>query len=225
MELDSLVISARPDSDLTIVISGGENIAISPPRIRLTSSITNAVFNVTGMIAGYYSIRYQLSGTDANSFIIPEDTAIVVQDTSPDRVANQYFENLGLTVIGLLFDSCCAPQSTAFHDQCQGIHKVVFRSACGWASTVSGHTTTGIVFTENQGLKLPLSIAGIEITSGVENGGSDKARLPQLALTTCTPCADVRPNCCRRDKANCNRQKNLPTCYCYNFTIADTLDF
>ena len=230
VELDSLVISARPDSELIISISGGETIAISPRRIQLTSSRRTGIFNITGMVGGYYSIRYQLSGADANSFITPEDTAIVVQDTLPSRLPNQYFEELDLAVVGLLFASCCVPtESIAFNDQCQGINKVVFRSACSWTSTKeNSHTTTGVVFAENQGLKLPVSIAGVEISPDVENDGSYRARLPQSALTACTPCREVRPNCCPEDKPDCNRQRtqnDMSTCYCYNFSIADTLDF
>ena len=222
-ELDSLVISANPDSELIISISGGETISISPSRIKFTSLITTATFNITAMVAGYYSIRYQLSGRNAGKFVVPEDTAVIVEASVPSRMRNQYVETLGLNFPGLVFDSCCVPPNFAFQCSSSNVsNRVEFRSACSWTATENSRTTAGVVFAENQGFRLPISIAGVEIDS------SYRARLPQSSLIGCTPCRDVRPNCCPSDKPNCNRQmnrNNVPTCYCYNFTIADTLDF
>ena len=213
---NTLFISAKPDTELNIAISGGESFKVLPERFGFSKDITTLNFTVTGSIVGYYSIQYQLSGEDASSFLTPEDAAVFVQSVSTDSEMGQqrrYFQKLSLS-LGELIDSCCEP-STFF--QCQGSsapNRVFFTSACNWDNRHGSHASAGVVFAENRAkdFKLPISIAGIEVDSI-----SSRITLPQVALGSCTPCSAVQPNC--------NLDNQNQTCYCYDFSISDTIDF
>ena len=190
---NSLNISARPDHELIITISGGESIQVSPSMVQLNATTTTASFTVIGRTVGFYSIQYRLSGEDASNFATPEDAAVFVQIAPSRPFRNRYFQELMLSV-GSLEDSCCEPNDAFF--QCRGSNasnRVVLRSACSWASGgagVNSQASAGVVFAVNQDLKLPISVAGIEVDSG-----SFRSTLPQIALGSCTPCPAVQPNC------------------------------
>ena len=209
---NSLNISALPDHELIITISGGESIQVSPSMVQLNATTTTASFTVIGRTVGFYSIQYNLSGEDASDFVTPEDAAVFVQIPS-SRIPNQYFQNFSLPT-GILEDSCCEPNDAFF--QCRGSNasnRVVLRSACSWESGGTGgnsQASAGVVFVVNQDFKLPISVAGIEVDSG-----SFRSTLPQIALGSCTPCPAVQPNC----------NQDVSTCYCYDFSVSDTLDF
>ena len=213
MASNSLFISAKPDNELTITISGGESIEVIPSTVSLSTNATTANFTVTGKIVGYYSIQYELSGQGASKFLPPEDAAIFVQNVTTELRLNMYFRELRLR-LGELVDSCCEP-STFF--QCQGSsapNRIVFKSACDWNNRGSSYASAGVVFAENRArdFKLPISVAGVEVDSN-----SSRIMLPQVALGSCTPCSAVQPNC------NLDNQNN--TCYCYDFSVGDTIDF
>ena len=213
MASNSLFISAKPDNELIITISGGESIGVIPSTILFSSLATTANFTVTGKTVGYYSIQYELSGQDASRFLPPEDAAVFVQNLSTELGLNRYFQELRLR-LGELVDSCCEP-NTFFH--CQGSsapNRIVFKSACDWNNRGSSYASAGVVFAENRAkdFKLPISVAGIEVDST-----SSKIMLPQVALGSCTPCSAVQPNCNLRNQNN--------TCYCYDFSVSDTIDF
>ena len=214
----SLEIAASPDESLTVHIRGGAGIQVTPSRVTIRYPETKTEFNITGKHSGLYTLQYFLSGRSADSFASPRPSVVFV--TRPRfGSSNWYFQAVDSN-IGVLKESCCAPNATLYSECPMSTEKVELLSTCSWQQSGHSYTTSGIVFSRYSYLSLPLSITGIKVTL---SGNSLITELPQSfsSSSTCTPCEANRNNTADPTRPFPSEYEK---CYYYNFTIVDLED-
>ena len=211
-EMNSFDVSANPPSDIVIGLSGDSELSIEPQSITLNPKKTKASFEVTGQRAGQYTLRYDLSGTVAADFEMPDSSAVLVSaNRSEDRV-NRYFRYQRVDP-GLLIESCCEATDLVYSECPMSTSSIQFRSSCSWASKDSQHETSGIVFAQYSSLILPLSISGINI------GYADNSITSSLSeLSSCTECTSNKGAFLTASPLK------TPDCYFYHFDAGDVED-
>ena len=213
-----LKLAASPDEALTVRMDGGENFIVTPSEIIITYPEKNAEFTIMGMQSGHYTLRYNLSGSNADSFSHPADSSIFVS-SGESGSSRQYFQALEST-IGILSESCCVPDTAVYSGCPMSTERVKLHSTCAWETNGQSRTTSGIVFSRYSDLSLPLSIIGIKVTLSRD---SLVTELPQSPTSrACTPCD------ANRDKIVHHTIPFLPelrNCYYYNLTTDDVEDF
>ena len=214
-----LEIDASPDDALIVSMQSNDEkgLNVTPSRVTITYPETKAQFNIEGKQSGRYTLNYVLSGRSADSFATPEDSAIFVT-RSRFGSSNRYFQAVD-TNVGILRESCCAPDTSVFSECPMSTNEVEFLSTCSWQRNDSSYTTSGVVFSQFSELSLPLSIAGINVTL---SRNTLVTELPQSSSSsTCTPCVDNQNNIADLTKPF---PPEYEKCYYYNFTIVDLED-
>ena len=199
-------------------MDGGKNLQVMPSKITITYPEKSAEFTIMGMQSGRYTLRYYLSGSNADSFSHPADSSIFVS-TGQSGSSFQYFQAVVGTV-GILNESCCVPD-TAIYSECpMSVEKVELNSTCAWETNGQSYYTSGIVFSRYSDLSLPLSIIGINITL---SRNSLLTKLPQSPTSAaCTPC-DANQN--NMVHPTLPFRPEFENCYYYNFSTNDVEDF
>ena len=139
----------------------------------------------------------------------PKQRIVLVTGGSGDSNTS-YFQQLNLPN-GQLKPSCCTPDIDNLEITClastQGIS---LKSTCQWTTTRTGVTRSpGVVFAEGTNVSLPTSISGLHYRN---DGRQDYINNLLICKRECRTC-----DACENDSDG--------QCYCYNFTLADTLDF
>ena len=214
----TLQLAASPDEALTVRMDGGENLQVTPSEITITYPEKNAEFTIMGMQLGHYTLRYALSGSNADTFSHPEDSSIFVS-SGQSGSSRQYFQVLGST-IGILSESCCVPDTAVYSGCPMSTEQVKLHSTCAWETNGQSRTTSGIVFSRYSDLSLPLSIIGINVTLSRD---SLVTELPQSPTSrACTPCDTNRDNIVH---PTIPFRPEFRNCYYYNFNTNDVEDF
>jgi len=211
-------LAASPDEALTVRMDGGENLQVMPSEITITYPEKSAEFRIIGMQSGHYTLRYYLSGRNADSFPRPADSSIFVS-SGESGSSFQYFQALG-SPLGILSESCCV-NDTALLSECpMSTEKVELHSTCAWERSDQSYTTSGIVFSRFSDLSLPLSILGINVTHSRD---SLVTEIPQSPTSSaCTPCDANRNNIVH---PTLPFRPEFENCYYYNFSTNDVEDF
>lgn len=212
-EMSSFDVSANPTSDIVVGLSGDSELKIKPQSITLNPQQTSASFEVTGQKAGQYTLRYDLSGTVAADFEMPDSSPILVSANRSEDLVNRYFRYQRVDP-GFLIESCCEASDLVYSECPMSTSSVKFRSSCSWASKGSQHETSGIVFAQYNSLILPLSISGINI-GYVDN--SISSCLSQVS--SCTECSSNR-----EALLTASSTLKTPDCYFYHFNAGDVED-
>ena len=214
-----LEIAASPDEALTVRIqsNNGKRLQVTPSQVTITYPETKAQFNITGRQSGRYTLNYGISGRSADSFA-PLENSIVLVTTQRSGSSFRYFQAVD-TNVGILKESCCAPDISVLSGCPMSIDKVELLSTCSWQQSGQSYTTSGVVFSQFSELSLPLSIAGIKVTL---SQNSMLTELPQSSSSSnCIPCDANQNNIA-------DPTRPLPPqyekCYYYNFTIVDFED-
>ena len=162
----SFNISARPPSEIVVELStNSKGVQVQPREVVLDQQHTVGTFEVSGNAAGHYTLNYNVMGSIADSFEMPENTPVLVSRLRPASQINRYFTTVG-TEPGSLAAGCCRPGEGLVYSECpMSTDPVSFRSTCSWSSDKEGivHETSGVVFTEYRNLVLPLAISGVSI--------------------------------------------------------------
>ena len=214
-----LEIAASPDEVLTVRIqsNGGKGLEVTPSRVTITHPETKAELNIQGKQSGHYTLKYLLSGHNADSFVSLGDSIVLVT-TRRSGSSFRYFQAVD-TNIGILKESCCAPNTTVYSECPMSFDKVQLLSTCSWQQSGQSYTTSGVVFSQFSDLSLPLSITGIKVTL---SQNSLVTELPQSSSSsTCTPCDANQNNIADPTRPLPPEYEN---CYYYNFTIVDFED-
>ena len=212
MRSEALVLSAPAEEGLMIRAYGGDHLQISPREFQFTPVNKNATFVVKGTAPGYFTIRYELNGQDADNFISPIDSPVLVTEPVGDGDGSNYFEERGI-VTGLLQESCCMPSDISFQCPMSSLsNRITLKSACDWIPKPgTTQSTSGVVFVANNDFSLPLSVAGIDVHSlSVGTGMERSVRRVELSQDPVRGC-----RACMEDEIT-------PECYHYNFTTTDT---
>ena len=136
----------------------------------------------------------------------PNQRIVFVSEGNPNT---SYFQQLNLPN-GQLKPSCCTPDIDNLEIKCPAsTQSVSLKSTCQWSTTNVGVTRSpGVVFAEGTNVSLPTSISGLRYR---KKGTQDYINNLLILKRECRTC-----DACENDL---NGQ-----CYCYNITLADTLD-
>ena len=221
-----LEISASPDNALTVRLQSndGKRLQVTPVQVTITYPETKAQFNIQGKQSGRYTLKYVLSGSSADSFATPEDSAIFVtrrRQSESTSSLSRYFQAVDSSE-GILKQSCCALNTTIYSECPMMTENVKLVSTCSWLPQEGGqsYTTSGIVFSSFSDLSLPLSIAGSNVTLSQNSMATELPQSP--SSSTCTPCDANRNNVAEPTRPFLPEYE---TCYYYNSTTADLEDF
>jgi len=214
----TIQLAASPDEALTIRMDGGGNLQVMPSKITITYPEKSAEFRIMGMQSGHFTLRYYLSGSNADSFARPAESSIFVS-TGQSGSNFRYAQSLESTP-GILSESCCVPDTAVYSECPMSTEKVELHSTCAWERSDQSYTTSGIVFSRYSDLSLPLSIIGINVTL---SRGSLLTELPQSPTSSaCTPCDANRNNTVH---PTLPFRPEFENCYYYNFSTNDVEDF
>uniref|UniRef100_A0A1X7V3D2 Uncharacterized protein n=1 Tax=Amphimedon queenslandica TaxID=400682 RepID=A0A1X7V3D2_AMPQE len=165
----NITIRAKPDNDTTYNVkdcssSGGTlTYFASPCRFNLSKSKTSQNVTLRGVFPGSYV--FELNG-------VPPVPILVVSESQ----SSPYFDKFGNRSIQ---PSCCSNIFTSIcHDKTLAVQ---LNSSCSWDKSL--RTTRGIVFIIYDNLIVPVSLAGVNITS-------ENAALPSPARAVCTDNCD-----------------------------------
>ena len=172
-EKKTITVRAKPDSATTYQIEGCFGVTIpiqlsyflNACRLDFNNATTSRSLTLTAFAPGSFSLKFV--GVDA-----PPVPFVITSGSSP------YFDN---------FDdvqsSCCGNTLPVCHDP------VELMSSCSWNKTSQPHVTRGIVFIEYDNMKVPISLAGLQITTS----GTITTTLPPRDNTAMCDACDLTP--------------------------------
>ena len=192
-----LNITAYPETHLKVtVLSSSNNLQVIPSTHNLTNSHPQSNFKLVADKEGVYTISYSLSGTNSQDFIAPLPVRVVVVNGIADITGTRY----GESIPDMLSPGCCNMNADLSYECPDLTDTIVFNSSNIWKSNSNGDLMTdGVVFAFTQGLYLPVSIAGTQLSPTTYN------TLPQTEYS-CPHFEDTAYN---------------SDCLSYNFTSAD----
>ena len=191
-EEKNITIRAKPDNVTTYHFEGCRSPKIpiqgtyflDPCSLNFSKTITSRTVTLSTFSPGSFYLKFD--NVDA-----PPVPFVVVSGSSP------YFNN---SVLEGLQPSCCGNTLPI----CGEIIVPVLKSSCSWDTMNEPQVTRGIVFIEYDTLKVPLSLAGLEITTNT--------------LTTTLPPSDSSVSC-SSSSSSCNltplNQLSIFTGTCY----------
>ena len=185
-------IAGTPDNSITLSIStSSQDVNISQTSFTFDSDNPSSSFDISVSTPGVYSISYDLSGEDADSYEVPPASLLIVVDPDEQHVENDYYLKTG-NPVGILSEGCCSP-GTQY--QCPGgvVNTVSFSSNCAWDNLgAPEYSTTGVVFAKGDGLDIPISLTGAHMTLSEDMYSGFV--LPDLS-NECRVCDDLDPSC------------------------------
>ena len=198
---DVLITSALPsDYVLSITSSDNSKLTPNPQNLILHESLeqSSTSYTLNTKYSGIYRVQYRIK-SDSVNILNPEDTIALVSSTKGTGLdTSSYFEMLGLKD-GLLESGCCSQMVSSLQPNCfSDLH---FSSSCEWTSSDGNqYSSKGIIFVKNRAISLPLSVAGINIST------QDSLQLSLLTndiSTVPTECGSCRSN---QQSSRCNSQ-------------------
>ena len=187
---EKFIFHAYPDFELILKVkSYTTGLSFEPnPILIFSPANTTAIISITGEIVGIYTISYEINGKSSLQFQQPEPDTIIVLPASPDPP--EYFTSRGL-VPGMLEPGSCAIAAPLDYTCPRDIDQISFSSTCRWHDNAS----PGIIFSEYNGLDLPVSIIGTRISNVTT---ADQSRIiPLMGNNFQQECnfPSVQPNC------------------------------
>ena len=173
-----ITIRAKPDFATTYQIEGCTSVTIpiqgsyflSACHLYFSNVTTSRSLTLTAFNAGSFSLK--IVGVDA-----PPVPFVITSGSSP-YFDNPYFDGVQ--------PSCCGNTLPICRDP------VELLSSCSWDKASQPHVTRGIVFIEYDNMKVPISLAGLQITTS----GTITTTLPPRDNTaSCSSCGIFIGNC------------------------------
>ena len=155
-------VRAKPDNATTYKIENCTSVTIpiqgsyflSDCDLEFNQTITSISLTLTAFAPGSFSLKFK----DVDAPPVP---FVITSGSSP------YFNN---------FDgvqpSCCGNNLLI----CRDVNGVQLKSSCSWDKMSEPHITRGIVFIDYDNMKVPISLAGLQITTS----GTITTTLPPL---------------------------------------------
>lgn len=201
-QLVTLRIKAFPTSKLTFFITSPEFKSFKQ-TVVMNANEREASFSIstTRLNVYVFSLTYNYQ-YDGNGIFKPPDTSVImVNPIISDFAAgasDNYFKQLQSPSPYLKPGCCFYDYSFNAFSSCSS--SINFTSSCSWDDSGPDVSTTGVVFINNQGLYLPLSIAGAKITessTSVTNSIS-----PYDTCLSCSQCSQ----CFIHESSSCSRE-------------------
>ena len=157
----TFTITASPDEYLNIFMFPDDrsSLTVNPNRLEFNRDTIINNFTIASKKSGRFLLHYRLSGESASDFMQLQPSNIIVIDNQTLE-ASDYFTSRGLEQ-GLLQSGCCTALSSFLEYQCPlSLSTVKFNATCAW--NLKGLYSTGIVFSDNNGVNFPVAIGGIK---------------------------------------------------------------
>ena len=139
-------IRGHPDKSIVITLVSSPYIFLEPAKITLTKNKTSSTFTVNGKKSGFYRIKYNITGKNADEFDIPGSTLVFIEKADGTFTTPISFQR------GDILEEGC------FKEEVNG---KVFLSNLRW---LPNKTTNGVIQVLSYGNKtLPLSLTGGKI--------------------------------------------------------------
>ena len=177
-------ITASPDEYLRVSVFPDDrsSVTVNPNHLEFDKSIHADNFTVTCKTSGRFLLYYRLSGTGASNFMQLQPSSIIVTDNQTLE-ATDYYTSRGLEQ-GLLQSGCCTGFSLFLEYLCpSGLSTVKFNASCAW--NLKGLYSTGIVFSDNDGVNFPVAIGGAKFGLNFELSSLNVFELRDR----CMPCS------------------------------------
>ena len=188
-----ITVRAKPDNATTYRIEGCFGVGgipiqgsyfLSDCDLEFNKTVTSRSLKLTAYVTGTYSLKFV--GID-----VPPVPFVVTSDSSTPFVDE-------------VRSSCCGNNFQICHDA-KGVQ---LKSSCSWDKMSELHITRGIVFIEYDNMKVPISLAGLQITTS----GTITTTLPPRDNTAmCSTCDDLTPLSTPLSKFKGNCYQHIPT--------------
>ena len=180
----TFTITACPDEYLKVFMFPDDrsSLTVNPNQLEFNRNKNVNNFTITSKMSGRFLLHYRLSGESASDFMQLEPSSIIVIDNQTLE-ASDYFTSRGLER-GLMQPGCCTALSSFLEYQCPlGFSTVRFNATCAW--NLKGLYSTGIVFSDNNGVNFPVAIGGIKFGLNFELSNLNTFELRDQ----CMPCS------------------------------------
>ena len=211
--MEEFMFYANPDFDLILELKTGVIGLTFDPSSILTFSPTETSFTIfiTGEVAGIYTISYEIRGKSSVQFQQPESDTIIVQPAIPTMP--EYFISRGLEP-GMIEAGSCANTAPLDYSCPNENDQILFSSTCRWHD----NTSPGIIFSEYNGLVLPVAITGATVSNVTT---ADPSRVIPLMgddfLLQCN--SSSQPNCDFKPSDHVNEIENFLMTEALGFTF------
>lgn len=190
-----LTLTAHPETDLRVdIISSSSQLEVlSNVSFYLYNILPRSYFKLIAYEEGIYTISYNVSGTDADSFETPPPVRVIAVNNTDDISRVGESNSSESEIPDMLTPGCCTPYGLTY--QCPYLTNTVrFTSTCSWNFESSGNQVTdGVTFVSAHGLTVPVSIAGTELTQIISDGIANT--LPQTEHS-CNECPSTNNSDC-----------------------------
>ena len=211
--MEEFMFYANPDFDLILELKTGVIGLTFDPSSILTFSPTETSFTIfiTGEVAGIYTISYEIRGKSSVQFQQPESDTIIVQPAIPTMP--EYFISRGLEP-GMLEAGSCANTAPLDYSCPNENDQILFSSTCRWHD----NTSPGIIFSEYNGLVLPVAITGATVSNVTT---ADPSRvIPLMGDDFLLQCNSLsQPNCDFKPSDHVNEIENFLMTEALGFTF------
>ena len=210
---EEFTFSANPDFDLIVELTTAATGLTFEPSAILTFSPTETsiTISITGEVAGIYTISYEISGKSSVQFQQPQSDTIIVQpaiSTMPE-----YFTSRGLEP-GMLEAGSCANAAPLDYTCPNENDQILFSSTCSWHD----NTSPGIIFSEYNGLGLPVAITGATVSN--INTADPSRIIPLMGDDFLLQCnSSSQPNCDFKPSDHVNEIENFLMTEALGFTF------
>ena len=157
----TFTITASPDEYLNVFMFPDDrsSLIVNPSQLEFSRNENINNFTITSKRSGRFLLHYRLSGESASDFMQLQPSNIIVIDNQTLETSD-YFTSRGLQQ-GLLQPGCCTALSSFLEYQCPlDFSTVKFNASCAW--NLKGLYSTGIVFSDHNGVNFPVAIGGIK---------------------------------------------------------------
>ena len=224
----SLLFNTPPGSQLVIKVSVFP-IDLAPSSSIITLRPKTEIKLVTNVPLGIYTIQYDLSGQDSNSFLKPLNSIVmVVNSTSP------FTNQTARTKAVILKEGCCSLQNNELYKcpistfESISNTKVIVKSTCAWSKTLD---TSGIVFITTPEMSLPVSMNGFSIQKTLQPMANNQ-KCAQCSIPGCRSNNFLLSDVCNLIAARSlsatyleNIKALLPSWFQINYPVQDTKEY
>lgn len=158
----NFTVKAKPDRSLVLIFNPDDNdsVTIEPKILKFNTAVTENNFTISVTNSSLFKLDYILTSTSASNFLKPPPSTIIVLDRQ--AAESDYFAEKRLQK-GVVQAGC---HFLSLNYNCKfSSNYVKFIATCPWDEKKKESYSSGIVFSNNNGLHFPIAIAGAKLYS------------------------------------------------------------